>query len=83
VCNLKQRCQYLVYRAREEELQRIRVHFPRGHEEDGEVEIDAFDGVGREEVPGITRMRKSFAMTFSRTANPLQRMEERGGARRN
>jgi hypothetical protein len=49
---LKPRRQSLVYGARNEEWQRIRAHFPIGNEEDGEVDLDAFDGVGSEEVPG-------------------------------
>jgi hypothetical protein len=40
------------YCARNGEGQRIRADFPKGNEEEREVDNDGLDGVGREEVPG-------------------------------
>jgi hypothetical protein len=48
---VKQRWQFLACGAGNEEGQSLRAHFPFGNEEDGEVDNDAFEGVGLEKVP--------------------------------
>jgi hypothetical protein len=75
---VKQRWQFLVYPARNEDGKRIRAHFPIGNGEDGEVDIDAFDGVGPEEVPGrwrgrsrARRGRRSSLLTTARRRERL------------
>jgi hypothetical protein len=50
--SVKQRWLFLVSPGEERGLQRIRAHFTIGNEEDPEVDIDGFDGVGPGEVPG-------------------------------